>query len=600
MSHPPARPARPAPRRLALAPALALGLGLALAALPAAEARRGPADPLEGFDAQVRQELAAWNVPGAAVAIVGPAGPVLLEGFGVANRDTGAPVTPDTRFAIGSITKGFTATLLATFVDEGLLAWDRPVAEVLPDFRMADPVATETLTLRDLLTHRSGLPRHDMTWYRSGQTRDALYAGLRYLPPTAGLRDRAQYQNLMVMVAGRMAEQAGGRRWEDLLKERLLVPLGMGATGFWTQATGSSPQFASGYAERDGELVRTPFLDLTGIAPAASLASTARDLAAWLAFQLDRGRAGEIRLVSPGQWNELHRAQVVAEPLPFPEFTNDAYGLGWRVTSYRGRPAYGHDGMVDGYSAVVMVVPGNGFGIAVLANRDNSMLPLALALEAADRLLGAPPSAWSARLRRWQDQQRAARTALDEAQAIDRKAGTVPSHPMADYAGEYTHPAYGALHVIFKDGGLAVNFGGIPAVRHEPAGGRRDGRGGAGGVGLPDRLPPPALAGDVRSGLPGALRRELRSGRHDPAGGAARQGAAGRDCRRTRDRAGPLPRDRVPGGRRLGGARGLLARAGAGDRDAADHGARGGQRQAVRAGRWAAVIERATGASSHR
>ncbi|MCU0254752.1 MAG: serine hydrolase, partial [Acidobacteria bacterium] len=318
-----------------------------------------------------------------------------------------------------------------------------------------------TLTLRDLLTHRSGLPRHDMTWYRSGQTRDALYAGLRFLPPTAGLRDRAQYQNLMVMVAGRMAEQVGGQSWEDLVKERLLMPLGMGATGFWTQATGNSPQFASGYAERDGELVRTPFLDLTGIAPAAALASTARDLATWLEFQLDRGRVGEIQLVSPGQWLELHRAQVVAEPLPFPEFANDAYGLGWRVTSYRGRPAFGHDGMVDGYSAVLMVVPGNGFGIAVLANRDNSLMPLAVALEAADRLLGGPPAAWSTRLRDWQAQQRAARAALEAAQAIDRKPGTVCSHPLEDYAGEYTHPAYGALHVVFKDGGLAVNFGGI-------------------------------------------------------------------------------------------------------------------------------------------
>jgi CubicO group peptidase (beta-lactamase class C family) len=447
--------------------AVAAWLAAALAVAPTAEARRKPADPLEGFGAQVRQELTAWNVPGAAVAIVGPEGPLLLEGYGVANRDTGAPVTPDTRFAIGSITKGFTATLIATYVDEGLLAWDRPVDEVLPDFRMADPVASETLTLRDLLTHRSGLPRHDMTWYRSGQTRDALYAGLRYLPPTAGLRDRAQYQNLMVMVAGRMAEQVGGQPWEDLIKERLLVPLSMGATGFWTQATGSSPQFASGYAERDGELVRTPFLDLTGIAPAASLASTARDLATWLRFQLDQGRVGEVQLVSTAQWNELHRAQVVADPLPFPEFTNDAYGLGWRVTSYRGRPAFGHDGMVDGYSAVVMVVPGNRFAIAVLANRDASFLPLAVAFEAADRLLAAPPAAWGSRLRSWQEQQRAARAALEQAQAVDRKAGTVPSHPLADYAGEYSHPAYGALHVIFRDGGLSVNFGGITtAVTH--------------------------------------------------------------------------------------------------------------------------------------
>ena len=449
------------PRLLALMASVATGLVAALVLLPVAEAKHSAADPLEGFDAQVRQELAAWRVPGAAVAIVGPEGPLLLEGYGVANRDTGAPVTPDTRFAIGSITKGFTATLIATYVDEGLLAWDRPVAEVLPDFRVADPVASESLTLRDLLTHRSGLPRHDMTWYRSGQTRDALYAGLRWLPPTAGLRDRAQYQNLMVMVAGRMAEQVGGRSWEDLVKERLLVPLGMVSTGFWTQGNGNSAKFASGYAERDGELERTPFLDLTGIAPAASLASTARDLASWLRFQLDGGRVGEVRLVSAAQWNEIHRAQVVADPLPFPEFASDAYGLGWRVTSYRGRPAFGHDGMVDGYSAVVMVVPGNRFAIAVLANRDNSPMPLAVALEAADRLLGAPPAAWSARLRVWQEQQRAARAALDEAQTIDRKPGTVPSHPLGDYAGEYAHPAYGALYVIFGGGGLSVNCGGI-------------------------------------------------------------------------------------------------------------------------------------------
>jgi len=445
----------------ALAAALVASLLAGLGAVPVAEARRRPPDPLEGFDALVRQELAAWNVPGAAVAIVGPEGPLLLEGYGIANRDTGTPVTPDTRFAIGSITKGFTATLLATYVDDGLLAWDRPVAEVLPDFRMADPVATEALTLRDLLAHRSGLPRHDMTWYRSGQTRDALFAGLRYLPPTAGLRDRALYQNLMVMVAGRMAEQVGGRPWEDLVKERLLVPLGMSATGFWTQATGSSPLFASGYAERDGELVRTPFLDLTGIAPAASLASTARDLSTWLRFQLDRGRAGEVQLVSTAQWEEIHRAQGVADPLPFPEFANDAYGLGGRVPVYRGRPAFGHDGMVDGYSGIVMVVPGNRFAVAVLTNRDNSYMPVAVAFEAADRLLGAPPAAWSARLRAWQGQQRAARAALDEAQAIDRKAGTVPSHALEEYAGEYGHPAYGALHVVSQGGGLAVNFGSI-------------------------------------------------------------------------------------------------------------------------------------------
>lgn len=439
-----------------LAALLAAG---AAATTPPALARKGADDPLADADPIVERELRDWNVPGAAVVVVRGDEIALLKGYGRASLQTGAPVTPETRFAIGSITKGFTATLLAMMVDENRLAWDRPVIEILPDFRLFTSELTDQVTVKDLLAHRTGIPRHDMTWYRSGQTRDALYAALRYLPPRSGLRDRWQYQNLMYMTAGRVAEQCGGQRWEDLLKERLLLPLGLKGTGFWTQATAQVPEFAAGYAERDGELVRTPFLDLTGIGPAASLYSTAQDLGNWIRFQLEEGFVGERRLVSAVRWADLHRPQILADAVPFPEFSNDAYALGWRLSSYRGRPAFGHDGMVDGFSSILLVVPGNRLGIAVLANRDDSLMPLAVTLELLDRLLGAPPAGWGPRLRARQAKRAADRAALEAIQEKDRKAGTVPSHPLADYAGEYEHPAYGSIHVVEGPKGLTVNHG---------------------------------------------------------------------------------------------------------------------------------------------
>ncbi len=422
-------------------------------------ARKEIDDPLVDVDEVVETELRDWSVPGAAVVVVRGDEVAVLRGYGRANLSTGASVTPETRFAIGSITKGFTATLLAMMVDENRFSWDQPVIEILPDFRLATTELTIQVTLRDLLAHRTGIPRHDMTWYRSGQTRDALYAALRFLPPQSSLREHWQYQNLMYMVAGRVAEQRGGRSWEDMLKDRLLLPLGLTSTGFWTHATAQAPEFAAGYAVRDGELVRIPFLDLTGIGPAASLYSTAKDLGTWLQFQLDQGRIGDRTLVSPARWDDLHRPQILADPVPFPEFSNDAYALGWRLSTYRGRPAVGHDGMVDGFSSILLFVPGNRIGIAVLANRDDSLMPLAVALELLDRLLGAPPGGWGPRLRARQAQRAADRAALEAAQERDRKPGTVPSHPLADYAGEYEHPAYGSIHVVIGAEGLSVNHG---------------------------------------------------------------------------------------------------------------------------------------------
>jgi CubicO group peptidase (beta-lactamase class C family) len=188
--------------------------------------------PLDGFDEFMAKAMAEFKVPGAAVAVVKDGTIVLSKGYGYRDRERKLPVTGSTIFPIASITKSFTVTALGTLADEGRLDWDRPVREYLPGFRMHDEVATEQLTTRDMVTHRSGLPRHDLVWYSSGFTREQLVEKLRYLELNKPIRSTFQYNNLMFLTAGYLGGRISGTSWEDLVRQRVLEPLGMTTTKF--------------------------------------------------------------------------------------------------------------------------------------------------------------------------------------------------------------------------------------------------------------------------------------------------------------------------------------------------------------------------------
>src|SRR5438067_10165914 len=172
--------------------------------------------------ALVETERVRFGVPGCAVAVVHEGEVVLAEGFGMRDIDRDLPVTAATLFPIGSSTKTFTAALCATLVRDGLLEWDRPVRDYLPEFRLHDPAATDGVTFRDLLSHRSGLPRHDLLWYTAGAnvTRDDLIAALRHLEPNRGLREVWQYNNLLYTTAGHLAGRLHGSGFEEAVRDR--------------------------------------------------------------------------------------------------------------------------------------------------------------------------------------------------------------------------------------------------------------------------------------------------------------------------------------------------------------------------------------------
>jgi CubicO group peptidase (beta-lactamase class C family) len=412
------------------------------------------ADELAAGLAEVRAFIDStreiWRVPGLALAIVKDGEVIFSEGFGLRNIRDSLPVTKNTIFAIGSATKPFTTMTMAMLVSEGRLDWDEPVRTYLPTFKMFDDMATERMTPRDLVTHRSGLPRHDIMWYGSTFSRQELFDRLQYLEPNEDFRTTFQYQNLMFMTAGYLVGQLTDGTWEDVVRDRIFVPLGMANSNFSVEESQQSADFAVGYREtEDEQIVEMPFRNITTMGPAGSINSSIADMTRWVQFHLDAGKLGDSQLVSSALIAEMHTPQmVISEPAEFTERLQASYGLGWFIEAYRGHNRVHHGGNIDGFSALVSLLPQDRLGMVVLTNANATPLPSIVSLYATDVLLGLEPVEYHARIKARVD---AAKAALaenkEEKEEMDRVAGTKPSHKLAEYAGEYTHPGYGIMHI---------------------------------------------------------------------------------------------------------------------------------------------------------
>jgi len=387
--------------------------------------------------------MARDQIPGVAVGVVERGHLVFARGFGYRDVDKHLPVTPDTLFPLGSCSKTFTATAIALLADEGRIALDTPVRTYLPDFSLKDPVASATLTTRDLLTHQSGLSRHDLFWYQAPFSRDELYGRLRFLEPSGPPRTQWRYNSLMFVVAGRIVEKVSGESWESFVESRILFPLNMRRTLLSAEEMETDSDHASPYAMREGSVQKIPMLKrLSAIAPAGAVQTSVRDLARWLTFHATRSPA----LLGEGMWRELHRPQAEMPAPDQPEVQHRYYALGWIHESYRGHPLVVHNGAIDGFTVHLGFLPETGQGLILLMNRDLATEALmALAYSAYDRLLGLEPLDWEGRLKEIPTPlQDVARTALD--------------FPIEKVVGRFEHPAYGALTVRAKGDRLVMRF----------------------------------------------------------------------------------------------------------------------------------------------
>ncbi len=414
---------------------------------------------MESVGRFVAEQLAAWEVPGCAVAAVRGGQVQLAGGWGLRDREAGLPVTPDTLFAIGSVTKAFTATTVGALVDEGLLEWDRPLRDYVPSVRLHDPFVSDRLTVVDLLSHRSGLPRHDLTWVgQPARSRADIVRSLRFLPLSRDLRQEFQYCNLGYVAAGYVVEALSGVTWEDFVRDRLLGPLGMGRSNLSVDEMLADGDHAAAYSRRDGVIVPVPQRPLPAVAPAGAINSSAADMARWLLVQLAAGQLDGATVMSAGTAKRQltpHMLMPGGEELP--GLTQFAYGLGWSIGRYRDHKLAMHSGGIDGFTTHCMLLPDDGAGVVVLTNTSASAMHLVVACRVLDELLGAEPLDVYGFLKPRFD---AVMAGANQAKTARRVVpGAPPARPLSAYAGQYEHPGYGTLTIVVEAEVLRPSLG---------------------------------------------------------------------------------------------------------------------------------------------
>lgn len=418
-------------------------------------------------DAVVEKAMTQLKAPGVAVVVVKGDEVIHLKGYGVKKLGGTDAVTPDTVFPIASCTKAFTATLLGMAIDDGRARWDDRVTDHLPAFRLADPAADRDVTLRDLLSHRTGMPRHDALW--SGLTSNTAELLLRWskASPSTPFRTTWEYANVPFTAASVITANLNGGGWNGMAKRRLFEPLGMKST----TTTAKAGQLADDHADLhyqtfEKKVAPVAWDEIDHALGAGCINSTAADMGRWLRCQLNDGKLDGKQVIPAAVIRETRTQQMLVKPTgPFASYFPEqagkftTYGLGWFVHDYRGHVCVSHGGTLTGLRAQVMMVPDQKVAVFVVCNLRPCFLPEAVAKSVLDQLLGLPAEDWVAFYQ-------AEFTRLDQKVTDDRKKrddgrkpGTKPTLPPAKYAGRYEQPAYGRVEVTEKDGELTLKWG---------------------------------------------------------------------------------------------------------------------------------------------
>ena len=428
---------------------------------PSLEARR------EGFDAYMAQVLKDWNVPGIGVGIVVKDKLVFAKGYGYRDYGKKIPFTPATTQPIASNTKLFTAVAAGLLVDEGKLDWDKPIRQYVPGIKFHNDDLDRTVTVRDMLSHRTGITRHDSIWYKSDFTQKDLFERLKYLEPSEPPRSVFLYNNMMYAGAGYSIELLSGKPWENFVCDRILTPLGMTSSTFTIADMLKTKEPGVPYTERRDttELYQIPYYsDAIGVAPAGAINSSIVDMSKWLIALMNDGQL-EGKQVLPRAVIKQTLAPSIALPNTslevrgWGELLNAAYGMGRWTASYRGHLLAYHGGDLPGFHSQVSTMPYDGIGVIVFVI-SNHAAPLynIVSYNVYERLLGMSLTPWSERQNAIRLKNKETGIQARTKAGGGRIAGTKPSHNLDEYVGEFEHPAYGVLTISKPDASLAFDF----------------------------------------------------------------------------------------------------------------------------------------------
>ncbi len=419
-----------------------------------------PSNPLAGVDSILERVLKDRKVAGFAIAVIEKNKIIYAKGFGYRDYEKKLPVTANTLFAIGSCTKAFTSLLIGQLNKDDKVDYDKPVREYLPALKFFNTEMNNQITVRDLMCHRTGLPRHDFSWYLfNTDSRDSLLQRIQYQEPTATPRQTWQYNNFMFLAQGMIAEKLTGKTWEQNIKEKIFTPLGMSSSNLSIKEWEKNPDASLGYnLYKDSSIKKMDYYNINAMGPAGSINSSVNEMAKWVIMWINGGKVNGKEIFPASYLKEAMSSQmIIGAALPDKEkpdihFAN--YGFGWFLASYRGHYRVEHGGNIDGFSASTCFFPSDSIGIIVLTNQNGSAVTSIVRNTIADRMLKEKPIDWLADRNAADAKAKAAAKEAEATVESNQKKGTKPSHSLKEYEGLYNHPGYGTMEIVLQKDSL--------------------------------------------------------------------------------------------------------------------------------------------------
>lgn len=419
---------------------------------------------LKGLDKEMEEILEATQAAGFAVAVVEKDQVVYAKGFGYADYENKIPADANTLFAIGSSTKAFTSAILGQMRDEEKLTFQESPEKYIHELTFYNDELNSNVNISDLMCHRTGIPRHDLSWYFfPTDDRNEMIERIAHHEPFTGLREQWYYNNFMFLVQGVIAERISGKSWEDNVRERFFEPLGMDRSNLTLTEMERASNAAFGYELlHDSIISKTDYYDISAMSPAGSINSSVNDMSKWLITWINNGKYEGEEIIPENYRNEAITPQMVmGRGLPgaeHPELHHGSYGYGWMMMSYDGHYRVEHGGNIDGFSASVSFFPTDSIGIVVLANQNGSAVPYLVRNTISERMLEIKDREWIKTYKKEQAERRENEAEAEEAVSQSTKSNSKPSHRLVDYTGEYNHPGYGTFTVSVENDSLYAHF----------------------------------------------------------------------------------------------------------------------------------------------
>ncbi len=413
---------------------------------------------LKGLEKELEAILETTKAPGFAVAIVEGKKIIYAKGFGYRDYENKIPADANTLFAIGSISKAFTSAILGQLRNEDKISFEESPMKYVPELKFYNNDMNNNIIIKDLMSHRTGLPRHDASWYYfPTYNKDSLVLRIEHQEPFTGVRQKWRYNNFMFLVQGVITEHITGKSWEENIKDRFFKPLGMTRSNVSIKELEKSSNAAIGYKlKNDSIITRMDYYHIAGMSPAGSINSSVNEMSNWLITWINKGKFKDQQIIPEPYIDEAISSQmVVGGGLPdteFPDMHLSNYGYAWFLSSYRGHYRVQHGGSIDGFSANVAFFPSDSIGIVVLTNQNGSAVPSLVRNTVADRMLKTQKTDWS---NRYVEKKSDAKKEEDKTESKSSKIETSkPSHNIVEYTGTYSNKAYGSFTITYKNDSL--------------------------------------------------------------------------------------------------------------------------------------------------